>query len=48
MCSGLPGFLSELEKSEVDRNEMTHYQIINEKATPAMFLDQYTSYLSDR
>ena len=33
MCSGLPGFLSELEKSEVDRNEMTHYQIINEKAT---------------
>ena len=33
MCLGLPGFLSELEKSEVDRNEMTHYQIINEKAT---------------
>ena len=33
MLSGLPGFLSELEKSEVDRNEMTHYQIINEKST---------------
>lgn len=33
MCSGSPGFLSKLEKSEVDRNEMTHYQIINEKAT---------------
>lgn len=26
-------FLSELEKSQGDRNEMTHYQRINEKAT---------------